>query len=112
MFHFSMDNARSVGVLSLSGDLTIRNAAEFKEAMANAMDQANQLEINMTEVERIDLTTLQILCSAHRTLLKKGKSLALSGTVPAFIRETVQQAGFADCAGENETSGLWKGVTN
>lgn len=112
MFHFSLDSARSVGTLSLSGDLTIRNAAEFKEAVANAMDQSKQLELNLSEVERLDLTTLQILCAAHRTLLKKGRILSVSGSIPAIFRETVQLAGFAECAGEKETSGLWKGVTN
>ncbi|MBF0627434.1 MAG: STAS domain-containing protein [Magnetococcales bacterium] len=112
MFHFSMDTARSVGVLSLSGDLTIRNAAEFKEAMANAMDQSKQLELNLSEVERVDLTTIQILCAAHRSLLKKGKTLSISGNLPSALRETVQQAGFVQCGGEKETSGLWKGVTN
>ncbi|MEO5345232.1 MAG: STAS domain-containing protein [Magnetococcus sp. YQC-9] len=112
MFHFSLDSARSVGTLSLTGDLTIRNAAELKEAVANAMDQSKQLEVNLSEVERLDLTTLQILCAAHRALLKRGKSLSISGSIPTLIRETVQQAGFQECAGEKETSGLWKGVTN
>ncbi|MBF0213264.1 MAG: STAS domain-containing protein [Magnetococcales bacterium] len=112
MFHFSMDTARSVGTLSLTGDLTIRNAAEFKEAVANAMDQTQQLELNLSEVERIDLTTLQILCAAHRTMLKKGRTLTISGAIPPALRETMQQAGFVDCGGEKETSGLWKGVSN
>ncbi|MBF0163501.1 MAG: STAS domain-containing protein [Magnetococcales bacterium] len=110
MFHFSLDSARSVGTLSLSGDLTIRNAAEFKEAVANAMDQAKQLELNISEVERLDLTTLQILCAAHRTLLKKGRTLSISGSIPSIFRETMQQAGFVECGGDKETSGLWKGV--
>ncbi|MBF0270700.1 MAG: STAS domain-containing protein [Magnetococcales bacterium] len=108
MFHFSLDTARSVGVLSLTGDLTIRNAADFKEAMANAMYQSNHLELNMSEVERVDLTTLQILCAAQRTLLKKGNTLTISGTLPSALRETVQQAGFVGCGGDKETTGLWK----
>ncbi|NGZ05179.1 MAG: STAS domain-containing protein [Magnetococcales bacterium] len=112
MFHFNMDAARSVGVLSLNGDLTIRNAAELKEAMSQAMDQSKQLELNLTEVERVDLTTLQILCSAHRTLLKNGKTLTIAGTLSPALRDAVQQAGFVQCGGDKETSGLWKGVMN
>ncbi|MBF0127151.1 MAG: STAS domain-containing protein [Magnetococcales bacterium] len=113
MFQFSMDSAKAIAHLSVAGDMTIRNAAAFKEALSNAMDpMAQQLTLNLDEVERVDLTTLQILCSAHRQLLKQGKSLMIAGTLPNALRETMQLAGFAACGGDKETSGLWMGVKN
>ncbi|MEO5332124.1 MAG: STAS domain-containing protein [Magnetococcus sp. YQC-5] len=117
MFHYTMDNSRSTGQLNLTGDLTIRNAINLKDALSNAMEQiqtskASQLELNFSEVERMDLTTLQTLCAAHRSLIKQGIALTLAGPLPTALRETVQQAGFVDCGGKKETSGLWMGVKN
>ncbi|MBF0428149.1 MAG: STAS domain-containing protein [Magnetococcales bacterium] len=112
MFHFTMDAAKTTGQLSLTGDMTIRNATDFKEALSNAMDQSQQLELNLSEVERVDLTTLQILCAANRTCLRQNKKLTIVGSIPNILRETVQQAGFTDCGSDKETSGLWMGVTN
>lgn len=112
MFNFTLDNSRSTGQLILTNDLTIRNALDFKEAISNAMAQAQHLELNFEEVERIDLTTMQILCAAHRSLLKRGKKLTIIGTFPNALLENVQLAGFANCENDKEAGGLWMGANN
>ncbi|MBF0179004.1 MAG: STAS domain-containing protein [Magnetococcales bacterium] len=113
MFHHSLDDASGTAHLSVTGDLTIRNAAAFKDALSQAMDpKAQTLALDLNEVERVDLTTLQLLCAAHRLLQRQGKNLIIAGTLPATLRESVQMAGFSACGGEHENSGLWTGVKN
>ncbi len=112
MFHFTVDDTNSTGLLTLSGDLTIHNAIELKESFSNALEQAQQLQLNLEEVEHMDLTSLQMLFSLSQTLKKQGKSLSLSGPLPQALREVVQQAGFIECGGDQATSGLWMGETN
>ncbi|MEO5339160.1 MAG: STAS domain-containing protein [Magnetococcus sp. MYC-9] len=112
MIDFSLDDSGTSGTLMLSGSLTIQQAMPLKELLLRAVGEVNQLTINMEQVERLDLTALQLLCAAHRDLLKSGKQCVRQGTLPDALQRAVREAGFVGCAGEDDVMGLWTGASN
>ena len=82
-------------VLKLEGDLTIERAGELKLALMEAIESANGVLIQLIELKKVDLTALQLLCSAHRSALMSKKRLFINNSTPAIFRDVVNKAGFA-----------------
>lgn len=81
-------------LVSLDGELTVARAAEIRDSLVRAIDSADSIEINLDKVTGMDLSCLQLLCSAHRTAAGKGKVLAINDqSSPAFL-EARRNAGF------------------
>ena len=81
-------------VLSLDGELTVARAAELHEALVHSLDKAETVEINLDNATRIDLSCLQLLCSAHRTAANRGKTLTVSDQSLPIYLEARREAGF------------------
>lgn len=107
MIDFAIDESSSTGTVTLSGDITIQHAVTLKETLLEGISKTSSLVLNLEQVERVDLATIQVLCAAHRAITKKEKNLVVAGSVPANVRETIKEAGYADCMGEQDTSRLW-----
>ena len=108
---FSLDESGAVGTLRLSGSLTIQQALPLKEILLQAVAESKQLIIHLDQIENMDLTALQLLCAAHRDLLKSGKTVTCEGSVPEVVHRVVRESGFVGCAGEDEKMGLWTGAS-
>jgi len=97
--------------LALDGDLTIQSIAELKTQLGEALDGTKSLVLNLKNVGRVDLTFLQLLCSAHRTAHRSGKLMQLI-EVPEAVDSAVLTAGFVRenmaCGQECADSCLWK----
>ncbi len=63
--------------LTLTGDLTIYEALEVKHTLINALSEAQELEINLSDVSALDTAGFQILYLAKREALAMGKVLSL-----------------------------------
>ncbi|MBF0399887.1 MAG: STAS domain-containing protein [Magnetococcales bacterium] len=109
---FSRDDNGDAGHLVLSGALTIQQALPLKELLLRAGGEVKNLTINLEQVERVDLTALQLLCAAHRDWIKRGKHCTLQGNIPEIFRRVVQEAGFTGCAGDGDDMRLWTGVND
>lgn len=80
--------------LKADGQLTVARAADFKKALETSLEKANNIEINLNQVTSIDLSCLQLMCSAHLSAAKAGKSLSIKDpTFPIFL-EAKENAGF------------------
>ena len=80
--------------LKPGGELSVAQAADFKDALVNSLARAAEIEINLESVNTIDLACLQLMCAAHRSAAKEGKSLFIKdSTLPVFI-EAKELAGF------------------
>lgn len=112
MIEFTLDDSGAEGTLVLSGSLTIQHAHPLKDALLKAVEEVDRLVINLEGVEAVDLTALQLLCGAHRDMIKRGKTLDLGGAIPEVIKRNIQESGFVECAGEEDTIGLWMGETS
>jgi anti-anti-sigma regulatory factor len=81
-------------ILTLRGELTIARAEELKAALSESLQGGASVRIQLADAGAVDLSCLQLLCSAHRTAAALGKSLTLEGEVPPMIRQAMKYAGF------------------
>lgn len=99
-------------VLRVRGELTIPFAVEFKRELLAAFDAAVQVAVNVEEVSSIDVTGLQLLCSAHREAYARQKSFGVAGLVSPVLSETVDLAGFqrhVGCPADTGKTCIWTG---
>lgn len=96
--------------LALDGALTIQRIAELKTQLAEALNGTDGLVLNLKDVDRVDLTFLQLLCSAHRaahqaskfmTLVEVSEAVDNAVTTAGFVRENMA------CGQECSDSCLW-----
>lgn len=96
-------------MLILKGALTIENVAELKSAVAEALEASTGLALEVADVETADLSCLQLLCSAHRTAVRDGKSLELRNAGDGFIA-VMDAAGYGrnlGCLHPSRSDCLW-----
>ncbi len=98
-------------VLILNGEATIDAAGELKKMLLNSIESADDIVINIEGLTAVDLSFLQLLCSAHRSCLKLKKNLSLSNGRPNFYNRIVRNAGYSrqkGCELDSDNSCLWK----
>lgn len=66
------------GRFAIEGELTIYEAAEFKEPMLAALAQHPEVDFDLAGVQEIDAAGLQLLILAKREAKASGHSLKLS----------------------------------
>lgn len=94
---FSLENPQSPGGparLRLEGEVTIETAGELKEALLNAFEMKADLLVDCSGAKEVDLSTLQLLCAAHRTARSLGRNMTLDGHSENAFARAVVQAGF------------------
>ena len=65
--------------------LTIENCGEFKQALSNALDISRQVVLDANQLRQVDITSLQLICSACRVASSKGSLLAFENDIPGCI---------------------------
>jgi anti-anti-sigma factor len=103
------EGSNDEGQLSFRGNVTQEHVHQVKEALLTSLSQVNQLILNFHEAQAIDLTCLQLLCSAHRTSVQQSKHLSIRGISNAF-QDTVELTGFSrsiGCIHDSGNSCLW-----
>ena len=87
-------NDNDTGTLRLEGDLTIERTTKLLEVLRHALAVSDRIVVEFGEVSTVDLSFLQLLCSAHRTAVAKGKQFFFAGDRPDFLSDAAEQAGF------------------
>ncbi|MEW6264976.1 MAG: STAS domain-containing protein [Thermodesulfobacteriota bacterium] len=106
----TMKTAGKVCTLGLSGEWGIEAAAELKEALLTCLAEAKEVVVDLDRLEETSLPCLQLLCSAHRTALSRGKRLTLSVRRPDHFSRAVNLSGFqrhTGCSWDRGRSCLW-----
>lgn len=86
--------SKETSVVALTGELTIMQAAELKKRLTEALNSAQSVQVHIGKVINVDLTCMQLLCSAHRTAFVRGKQLSIVGPVSPIFRKMIDQTGF------------------
>ncbi|MCW2587049.1 MAG: anti-anti-sigma factor [Frankiales bacterium] len=72
-------------VVTLSGRLDVRVAADVRNALAAAVDRGvGELRVDLAALEAVDATGLGVLMGAHRRAQRAGRTLVLED-VPAPV---------------------------
>lgn len=67
----------SMNRLAIEGNLTIYNALEQKERLSTALEVADGLELDLSQVGEIDTAGLQLLILAKREAVRLNKRLSI-----------------------------------
>ncbi len=109
---FTIEQSGAVGVLKVDGEMTVQYAGVLKAALLKSFDSVDHLILNLDKVTEIDLSCLQLLCSAHRTSAKLQKQLTITSNHPEALQQAVAAAGYArhvGCRFDCNKNCLWVG---
>ncbi len=101
------------GAIHLDGDLTLPNAAELRTMLIKSLIDADEVTIRFGAVQDVDLSCLQLLCSAHRSAVRLKRQIRFEGDLPKLLRETADAAGYSrlkGCQLDKGKSCLWVAV--
>jgi len=68
---------QSGGVLKLAGELSIYEAERLRQTLAEALETASNLTLDLSEVEKCDASAIQILYSARITADQSSKFIEI-----------------------------------
>ncbi|MDE3166197.1 MAG: STAS domain-containing protein [Acidobacteriota bacterium] len=95
-------------VLRVSGELSIANAAELRQALLGAMAGPGRAVLNLAALSSADLSGLQLLYSAHRSGRAADGRLEIAG-VPQWLRTLAAEAGCGTLSGGDPREGCVNG---
>lgn len=102
-----------IKVLNIAGEMTIAHAARLRTVLLDAIEGAGHVAVEIEKVSAIDLTGLQLLCSAHRTACQRGGTFELLSVEQSeAVAEAAGIAGLlhqADCSGNEGKRCIWTG---
>jgi anti-anti-sigma regulatory factor len=100
-------------IIVTSGDrLTIENAAEFSRIIREALEASNNVALEFEPAVEIDITGMQILCSACRSAAQGGKTFLYHGMLPQALTDLISNSGAerpAMCKFNNNSGCIWFG---
>jgi len=101
-------------VLSSGARLTIESIADFTRLVRDALDGAKSVAVAFESDLEVDITALQVLCSACKTAAAEGKSFSCSGPQPQALVDLIVAAGaehHGACRSNNNNPCIWFGGT-
>jgi anti-anti-sigma regulatory factor len=81
----NMSDNGELATVIVGETLTIETCTEFKQALSNALDTARQVVLDAHQLQQVDITSLQLICSACRAASSKGRFLAFENDIPSCI---------------------------
>lgn len=81
------------GELIFSGEITVQCISELLPVLSRSLDKVQRLALRLEGVECVDISFLQLLCSAHKTSCRLMKELTLATSAPSFER-AVEESGY------------------
>ena len=107
---FQIEESTKTGKLILNGDLGIQQAASLKDQLLNIQESVEHLSLDIQGVTGLEVSVLQIFCSAHRTFMKLHKEITISGSLPPAWTDVLEVGGFArgkGCSVDRNNTCLW-----
>jgi len=70
--------------VALPGNCTVKDAAALKQTLCSVAQESATVTIDITALERIDTSTMQLLCAFVRDRAARNQPVAWSGASQAF----------------------------
>jgi anti-anti-sigma regulatory factor len=98
------------GELVLEGRLTIENAERIRGRLIDALDKSDHVVVDLGVDIEVDLSFLQLLCSAHYTAAAANKTFRLKKAPSGIFRRVIREAGYlrkTGCSRDRKKTCLW-----
>ena len=108
-------NTGKEGVLSLRGNLTMIEAQETKKTLLEAIADVDTLYLDISGIEAIDVSFIQLICAAHRECFLAQKEIYMRGDVSETLEIFLTKAGYSKqqgCLTGAKTSCVWSTANN
>lgn len=79
---------------------SIRTVAELRDRLASQIGGQQSVVISADALKSIDVSTLQLLASAHRSAAASGKTIALEAPEGGVLAQALVRLGFTSADGE------------
>jgi anti-anti-sigma factor len=89
-----MEHAVTPRVINLHGALTVDRAVALKEEISAVLAQTDQVFVNLSQTEDIDLACLQVFYAARRSARAADKQFRLVGSVTPRVAKRLSACGF------------------
>lgn len=100
--------------VNLAGVISIENVTQLHSALIDALSASKQVVLDVGKVEAIDMTTMQIFCSACKTAAANNLAFLVKGDYPdcmkTFSSDIGAQTGI-DCPHNNNVTCICFGGT-
>lgn len=91
---FSPKKASKKGnTLFIKGELTVANAGHIKESMMQGLKEYSLIHLKIDQVNRIDLSVLQLIYAFQQAARSGGKEVQLDINLPEELSLLVHQSG-------------------
>ena len=77
-----------------SGSLTVERASSLKAELAAALAGGDEVRIDLSSIEELDLACLQVLYAARSSAKAAGKALGLTGELREPVLRRLSSCGF------------------
>jgi hypothetical protein len=98
--------------LVLEGPLTIGNASVIRKNLISTLIREDEIVVSIDAEAPVDLSFLQLLCSAHRSASSLGKTFTLRNADSGNFTAAVENSGFTrkkGCIHDKSGTCLWVG---
>lgn len=106
-------NKNQSPALVIDGTADISLAAELRNEIINLMAESDTLTVDMDAVDHLDVSCVQLLCSANRSFEEKGKHFSVRlGKSDKLCRNVLGGSGYDPhngCPEKKCATCLWKG---
>jgi len=99
------------GLLLFDGNLTMVEAQETSQTLFAAILEVNTLNVDLQNVDTVDISLIQLLCSAHRECFLSGKTIHIVTGDNESIRQLVERSGYCKqlgCLSGAKEGCLWQ----
>jgi anti-anti-sigma regulatory factor len=93
-----MEQQESQPVIRLEGEFTMTSATELKNVLLECLASGNDLRLDLSQAEEIDITLMQLLWAAGHEALRKGTGIVVQ--VSDAAATAARDAGFERFPGQ------------
>ena len=79
---------------------SIRTASELRDRLSSEIGSHASVVISANALKSVDVSTLQLLASAHRSASASGKTISLEASEGGVLAQTLVRLGFIGADGE------------
>jgi anti-anti-sigma regulatory factor len=95
MINIKVEMSGDSADVSVGGEATIVHGEELKKALSDVLDSCQRVTVHTENLLGVDLSCLQLLCSAHRMARHRNRDLRVKNAAPGVLEQTINDCGYS-----------------